>query len=404
MLQRAFLSLMLSLWFTILPGAAHASSFIGLSDAIHFYESIEDSGQWTTIPAGPSLRITDTHPHVPLLRKQLLLLGDLQPELQPTALENPEQFDSALHQALLKFQQRNGIEMDGVLGPQTRRLLNITPRDRIQQLAINTARQQAFGTPAVQHYIQVNIPEFKLRLYEQGQVILDMKTIIGRTSRQTPVFDTDINTLVVNPSWNVPRSIAFKDILPKWKKDNNYLSKHNLQIRSGWGPNSDIIPAELVDPSSMYQGAEYLRLFEPPSQKNTLGQIKFISKNRDSIYLHDTPAKNLFNRTQRAFSSGCVRLEKAQDLAHALLVLTNRPEYQQLDKMIETDETRNIQFPEPVPLYVTYWTAWLDEKGTLNFRDDLYKRDKSDFAELKSSENQINTAAQALYEQKQLVE
>ena len=402
MSQRIFLSLILSLSFTVLPGAAHASSFIGLSDAIHFYKSLEDSGQWTTIPAGPSLRITDIHPHILLLRKQLQLLGDLQPE--PTVLENPEQFDSGLHQALLTFQQRNGIEMDGVLGRDTRRLLNITPSDRIQQLAINTARQKAFGTPAEQHYIQVNIPEFKLRLYEQGKTILDMKTIIGRKSRQTPVFDTDIDTLVVNPSWSVPRSIAFKDILPKWKKDNNYLSKHNLQIRSGWGPDSDIIAAELVDPSSMYQGAEYLRLFEPPSQKNTLGQIKFISKNRDSIYLHDTPAKNLFNQTQRAFSSGCIRLEKAQDLAHALLVLTNRPEYQQLDKMIKTDETRNIRFPQPVPLYVTYWTAWLDEKGTLNFRDDLYKRDKSDFAALKSSENQISTAVQALHEQKQLVE
>lgn len=370
------------------------SIFSTLTDALDFYEALQASEELRDIPAGPSLRLNDTHPHILLLRHQLQLLGDL--NSSAVILEEPEQFDAALHKALLRFQKRHGIEVDGILGRQSRRLLNISPAERVQQIKVNMARQQRFGIPAAPHYIQVNIPEYKLRLYEQGRVILDMKTIIGRKKRQTPVFDTLINTLVVNPSWNVPKSIAFKDILPKWAEDPNYLAKHNLQIRAGWGPNSPIIPADQVAPSSLYQGSEYLRFYEPPNAKNTLGQFKFLSHSNYAIYLHDTPAKQLFHKTQRAFSSGCIRLEKAQDLADALLTLTKRPEQGQLGRLIRSDETRNIPLRAPIPLSVVYWTAWLDTEGVINFREDIYNRDTSDLEKMEHAAHKTKAPFQVV--------
>ncbi|WP_372741869.1 murein L,D-transpeptidase [Neptunomonas sp.] len=386
--------LILSLSCLVWPYSVKAKSFADISAALDFYDTLESAGEWPQIPPGPSLRVNDIHPHIPLVRQQLKLLGDIEANSllieNPELSGNPELFDHALFQALSDFQSRHGAETDGILGRHTRRLLNISPAERAQQIIVNMARQQRFGTPAAPHYIRVNIPEFKLRLYQQGLVTLDMKTIIGRKKRQTPVFDTLINTLVVNPSWNVPKSIAFKDILPKWALDTSYLSKHNLQIRAGWGPNSRVIPADQVDPASLYQGANYLRLYEPPSERNTLGQFKFLSQSQYAIYLHDTPAKQLFSHTRRDFSSGCIRLEKAQDLADALLTLANRPEQGQLDRLIQTDDTLNIPLREPIPLYVVYWTAWLDDNGNINFRDDIYQRDMSDLATFKSEENQLS--------------
>ena len=394
--------LVLSLPFLILPYSATAKSFTDTTAALDFYQTLENTGKWIHIPSGPSLRLNDIHPHIPLVRHKLRLLGDLEtnnfPLENPALFKDPELFDHPLSQALSRFQARHGAKVDSILGRQSRRLLNISPAQRTQQIRVNMARQQRFATPTVPHYIQVNIPEFKLRLYDQDKIILDMKTVVGRKKRQTPVFDTHVNTLVVNPSWNVPKSIAFKDILPKWEQDENFLKSHNLQIRSGWGPDSDIIPAEQVVPSSMYQGTEYLRFFEPPSNRNTLGQFKFLSQSQYAIYLHDTPAKHLFKLTRRDFSSGCIRLEKAQDLADALLTLTKRPEQGQLSRLMRTDKTRNIPLREPIPLYVVYWTAWLDGNGDINFRDDIYKRDLSDMAKYKSEENQISAFDQSTTE------
>lgn len=388
--------LVVTLSFLVWPYSAKAKSYADLNAALNFYQTLESSGEWVHIPIGPSLRMNDIHPHVALVRQQLQLLGDLEANSSP--LENPELFDLALSQALSDFQARHGAEIDGILGRHTRRLLNISPTEITQQIRVNMARQQSFGSPSAQHYIRVNIPEFKLRLYNQEQITLEMKTVVGRKKRQTPVFNTNINTLVVNPSWNVPKSIAFKDILPKWERDDNFLKSHNLQIRSGWGPDSDVIPAERVVPSSMYQGAEYLRFFEPPSNSNTLGQFKFLSQSQYAIYLHDTPAKHLFKHTRRDFSSGCIRLEKAQDLADALLTLTKRPEQGQLDRLIKNDVTRNIPLRGPIPLYVVYWTAWLDNNGNIHFRDDIYQRDLRDLAKFKSEENQISAVDQAITE------
>lgn len=391
--------------------------FQDLQAAINFYQSIEASGQWNSIEDGPLLRVGDADPQVVELRGLLRLYGDL--EQEAAALEPLDLFDLQLHQALQDFQQRHGTKPDGVLGPKTRRLLNVSPQQRIDQLSLNIYRQQqlewniadiesaeletidsnnSLGLKDVAlekkgRYLQVNIPEYRLRLYDQGEVLLEMKTIIGRRSRQTPSFSTEIKSLVVNPSWNVPRSIAFRDVLPKWQKDKTYLSRHNLQVVAGWEMPRVIVPEEQIDLENMYRGAAYHRLWEPPSDKNTLGRLKFQLNAGNSIYLHDTKSPYLFQSEVRAFSSGCIRLEKPRILADMLLQQSNQWEPQQLASLFENTDTHRIRLKNPIPVHITYWTAWLDDKGVLNFADDLYHRDPVDWAYFKNQQQKHQEVA-----------
>lgn len=380
--------------------------FESLEYAIDFYRSLNASGQWNPISDGPLLRLGDAHTQVIELRKLLQVYGDF--DLGAEILEPVELFDLQLHEALLRFQQRHGAKADGVMGPKTRRLLNVPPQQRIDQLSLNIYRRQQLGLENIgwkntglvnteskiteqvknSRYLQVNIPEYRLRLYDQGKVLLEMKTIIGRRSRQTPSFSAEIKSLVVNPSWNVPRSIAYRDILPKWKKDKTYLSRHNLRVIAGWEMPRVVVPDEQIDLESMYRGTAYHRLWEPPSDKNTLGRLKFQLNAANSIYLHDTKNPHLFESETRAFSSGCIRLEKPRLLADMLLQQSNQWKPQQLEPLFENTNTRRIRLENPVPVHITYWTAWVDDNGILNFADDLYHRDPVDWAYLKNQQQE----------------
>jgi len=356
--------------------------FSGLQEAVSFYEKVDRSGHWEPLSGGPLLVLGDVHEQVVQLRDLLYLFGDIKEDA--SFFEPLELFDLELHEALLAFQKRHGAKVDGILGPQVRRLLSVPPRQRIEQLLININRQQEFQAIAGGRYLQVNVPEYRLRLYEQGEILLDMKTIIGRRSRQTPIFSSRVKTVVVNPSWNVPKSIAFRDILPLWKEDKAYLSKHNLQVVAGWEIPRVIVPEEQIDTDKMYRGDEYQRLWEPPGVRNTLGRIKFQIATNNSIYLHDTKKPSLFEADQRAFSSGCIRLEKPRMLAEKLVQFSNRLEPQELDSLFDDVNTHRIRLNKPVELHVTYWTAWLDENRILNFAEDLYRHDLVEFDQQKA--------------------
>ncbi len=349
--------------------------FKTLQQAIGFYQTL-NTLPWPALrKTNKLLRLEDSHPDLAIMRHQLLLLGDLPaPYTDAAVSDSNAYFDSQLEQALMHFQQRHGIKVDGILGPQSRKALNISPAHRIQQLALNIHRQKQFADKTSTRFIQVNIPEFRLRLFDQQKLLLEMKTIVGRKTRKTPVFDTHVQALVINPSWNVPRSIAFKDILPRWQADPGYLNRKNLRVLSGWNSPTPI-PAEDIDLNKMYQGDEFQRLWEPPGVGNTLGRIKFVSRSQYSIYLHDTSAPRLFNEHHRAFSSGCIRVAKARQLADALLALSE-PESVSLEPILSHSRTQTLPLQQPVNLHVTYWTAWISPQGTLNFREDLYKRDR----------------------------
>jgi len=274
------------------------------------------------------------------------------------------------------------------LGPQTRALLNVPPWQRIDQLVLNMWRQQQLETSG-DVYLHINLPEFSLRLYQQGELLLDMRTVIGKRKRQTPVFSATVDRLVINPAWNVPKSIAYKDILPRLKDDPEFLEKRNLRVLSGWSvPQVEVAHSD-VDYSLMYQGKDYYRFWEPPGKGNTLGRMKFQLSADNSIYLHDTQQKHLFDAERRAFSSGCIRLEDPRGLADALIQVSNQWQPEILDPLFENEDSIKIRLDKPIPVHVTYWTAWLDKSGLLMFADDLYQRDSIDFSELQNRRQRV---------------
>lgn len=357
-----------------------------LADAILHYESVLESELWRAFAPGSLLKQGDRHPQVAQLRGQLKLLGDLPP--QSVYRLASQYFDEPLKQALERFQRRHSIKADGILGPQTRRILNVPPWQRIDQLVLNIHRQQQLQS-SEETYVHINLPEYRLRLYQQGEVLLDMRTIIGKDDRQTPVFSATVSRLVVNPDWNVPKSIAYKDILPKLQEDPEFLKKRNLRVLSGWNVPKVEVDSDWIDLNAMYQGKDYYRFWEPPGKNNTLGRLKFQLTTNNSIYLHDTRQKYLFDAEKRAFSSGCIRLENPRGLADALIQASNQWQPDILDPLFDHEETVKIRLYKPVPVHVTYWTAWVDEQGVLNFADDLYQRDSVDFAALLQLHQQI---------------
>ncbi|WP_286238408.1 L,D-transpeptidase family protein [Neptuniibacter halophilus] len=350
-----------------------------MQQALLYYRELAATHDWPAIPKGPYLRLGDTHPHIALLRSKLLLLNDLDASAYIPGQE--QVMDPALEQALKNFQQRHGRKVDGILGPGSRRELNISPGQRADQIQLNIHRQSNF-TPRTDRYIQVNIPEFRLRLFEHDKPVLNMKTIVGRSKRKTPVFDTEVDRIVINPSWHVPKSIAYKDILPALKEDPEYLTKINLKLVTGYGNQQKVLPASELDQDRLYRGDNFQRFWEPPGEGNTLGKVKFLTSGPYAVYLHDTSAKRLFESDRRAFSSGCIRLEQPRQLADELMRMTHGWSKTRLDPLFSQTRQRYLKLPDPIPLYVIYWTSFIDDQGRLNFRPDLYKRDRHELAQL----------------------
>lgn len=359
--------------------STHFENIVRLEQELLFYSNLDATVTWPKLRRGPLLQFGDEHPDIPVLRRMLMLLGDLSDD--ECELNKERLFDIELHEALIQFQKRHGGKPDGILGPFSRQQLNISPAKRADQIRVNIARLNDFS-PASSRYIQVNIPEFQLRLMDHGNPILEMKTIVGRKKRKTPVFSTAIDRIVVNPSWHVPKSIAYKDILPALQEDPDYLNKINIQLVTGWGNSKRFIPADKLDLEKLYKGNNYQRFWEAPGKKNTLGSVKFLTNGPYSVYLHDTSAKRLFDEPKRAFSSGCIRVEKPRRLADELMRLTQGWTPNELNKHFDQKKTRQISLEEPISLHVTYWTAFIDQDGQMNFRHDLYRRDRYELSKL----------------------
>lgn len=344
-------------------------------------EGLANENKWPPIPHVRLLSFGDQSDVVTIIRQRLIQLGDL---TFPESTLSDKTFDFELRNALIHFQRRHGLKADGILGPATRRTLNVSPLTRINQITINIERLKAF-TPESDRYILVNIPDYRLYLFERGRPVLEMKTIVGKKKRKTPVFETTINRIVVNPSWHVPKSIAFKDIVPELENNPDYLKKHNLLLVEGWGDNKKILTQAELDIERLYTGDNYQRFWEPPSNNGTLGSVKFLTSGPYSIYLHDTSAKRLFAEENRAFSSGCIRVEKPRQLADELMRMSNGWKSNQLEPLFKNEERHLINMPTAIPLYVNYHTAFIDENG-LNFRRDIYKRDLWEFAQYQKSQ------------------
>lgn len=343
-----------------------------LRRALALYREIETGGGWPALPEGPTLRPGERDQRVRVLRARLFASRDLTITSDPDDL-----YDPALELAVRGFQARHGLVVDGLVGPQTRATMNVDVATRLRQIATNMERWRWMPDDLGRRYIMVNIAGFELEVVEDGSIVMDMRVIVGRTYRTTPVFSELMTYLEINPYWNVPDSIARNDILPRVRANPNYLREQGIRVLGDWSPHAVPIDPATIDWHGIGNGALPFRFRQDPGPQNALGRIKFMFPNRFAVYLHDTPSRELFDRTVRTFSSGCIRIERPYELGAWLLRGTALGSAAALRAAIDEGGTRAITLPEPIRVHLTYATAWVGEGGEVHFRDDVYGRDES---------------------------
>lgn len=335
---------------------------------------------WPEVPAGPAIEPGASSERVPLLRQRLAASGDLPPRPLPPA---PEIYDPALEEAVRRFQARHGLDADGVVGERTLAALAVPPERRVEQLLVNLERWRWLPADLGARHLEVNIADFELRAVEWERTVFESRVIVGKSYTRTPEFSARLTYIVLNPYWNIPHKIASREILPQVQEDPGYLSREGIRVFE-----SPEAGAAEVDPATVHWAdltpASFpFFLRQDPGPKNSLGRIKLMFPNPYDVYLHDTPQKGLFERSRRAFSHGCIRVEKPFALAAYLLRDDPRWSEEALRAAVDTGEQRTVLLPVPVPIHILYWTAWVDEEGVLELRDDLYGRDRAVLAALR---------------------
>ncbi|MFD2512272.1 murein L,D-transpeptidase [Pontibacter locisalis] len=345
-----------------------------LREALVEYRRIQEAGGWSKIEGPKVVKPGDTAEVVLALRKRLL------PQQQ--VIEQDTAFlvyDKKVENAVTDFQNRHGLLVDGVLGPQTYEALNVPVEDRIEQLVLNMERWRWLPkdlSPNGSEYVMVNIPAFRVYVMENGKEVLQMKSVVGETMHSTPIFSHQIQYLMFAPYWNVPNSIVEEDIKPKLQKNINWLETQNMEMVTTFGPNAKRVPVSRVNWNTMTRNNFKYRIRQRPGPQNSLGKVKFMFPNEYSVYLHDTPADHLFSEADRDFSHGCVRLERPADLATYLLKDKPGWDRNRVIQAMNAREQQRVDLPDNMPVYLVYFTAWVDEEGNVQFRDDLYGHDK----------------------------
>jgi murein L,D-transpeptidase YcbB/YkuD len=359
-----------------------------LKEALVHYRTLQQEGGWPKIPEDRTLQYGDTAEAVVLLRQRLAATGDLQASEVHSAWMNV--FDTNLQLAVEHFQQRNGLQVDGIAGPATFGELNVPVEDRVAQIEVNLERMRWLPDGFGDKYIKVNIPEFKLRVFEQGKEVIDMKIVVGKEYYSTPIFSDTMHYIEFSPTWTLPLSIAGRDILPKLKKDPGYLARNNYRIYDSWTSNAEPIDPYTVDWSSIAEKDFKYKVVQAPGPHNSLGLVKFMFPNKMSIYMHDTPAEYLFDRNMRGYSSGCIRLEKPVELAAYLLKDRNISQSDILSYM-HLDEPYALSVADQnVHIEIIYRTAWVDDGGVVNFRNDIYGYDQVQISALQKKAEQLD--------------
>ncbi len=342
--------------------------FIGLLERLRELRKVA-AREPVQIPDGDLIEPGDTHPHVPLVRKRLN---------QPDA-GTPETYDETLVAAIREFQKTNGLHVDGLIGPATRRALNRSPAEKIDIIRANLERWRWFPNDLGARYVRVNVPEYKVRLVEEGETVFEERIVVGKPRHATPSFSDEMELVVFNPYWNVPYSITKSEIIPIAQRNPGYLSRQNFQVL--WRGQRQVDPYE-VDWDRV--DASKVRLRQSPWRGNALGEVKFLFPNKHAVYLHDTPSKHLFNRSRRAYSHGCMRVRNPRDFASAIM-RTEGWSKQAIDRTIERGNNRAIRLEQKLPVHVTYFTAAVAEDGGVRFFADIYNHDGRVLKALKAS-------------------
>jgi murein L,D-transpeptidase YcbB/YkuD len=345
--------------------------YAGLRQELVLYKSIALQGGWPIVPPGENIKKGDRGLRVAALSARLIGSGDL----KERSLAARFVFDDTLELAVKNFQKRHGLQPDGEVGSSTIEALNIPALDYFRRIAVNMERWRWLSRDLGQRYILVNIAAFTLDVVENGATVFSMPVVVGKDYRRTPVFSAKMTYIVLNPYWNVPETIATEDILTAVKRDPGYLKKRNIEVLPNWRDTTRIDPFKVDWASFTKENLPY-RFRQAPGRQNALGRIKFMFPNEYDIYIHDTPSKADFRRTQRAFSSGCIRVEDPVELAAYLLQGDSRWTRETIVAALDSVADFVIRLPESIPVHIFYCTAWVDEDRKVNFRQDVYDRDR----------------------------
>ena len=339
-----------------------------LVQALARYRQIAAQGGWSSVADGPTLRAGERDFRVTQLRRRLQAEGE---KLADTG-GDPDYFDAGLERALVRFQNRYRLDADGLAGRQTLAAMNVPVAQRIGQIRVNLERARVLrDIPATA--VVVDIAGFEVSLWRDGHRLLRSRAQVGRPYRSTPVFSDSITYIEFNPTWTVPPTIFSEDVLPAIKRDQGYLARNNMRVLTMGG--------EEVDPGTVnwalypQQGFPYM-IRQMPGPHNALGQLKIMFPNEHLVYLHDTPNRGLFRRSERTFSSGCIRVEQIEPLAVLLLDDPQQWDLAAIEATIESRQTRRVSLRQPVPIYLVYWTVQVLDDGEVHFKHDPYDRDR----------------------------
>jgi L,D-transpeptidase YcbB len=326
------------------------TSYKALKDQLGRYVDIAKKGGWPQVNASKkSYKKGVSAPEIAQIKKRLQITGDL------TVNDTSQVFNDTLITAINSFRVRHGYKPTGIISDSVIREMNVPVQQRIEQLLMNMERMRWLAADPTGNLIVINIPEFELHLYNGKQKAFDMDVVVGKEGHNTMMFNGDLNQVVFCPYWNVPSSIVTHEILPAIEKNPEFLAKENMEITG----NEDGIPV----------------IRQRPGGKNALGQVKFLFPNSFNIYLHDTPQKSLFEKDKRAYSHGCIRVREPKKLAE--YILREQPEWtsEKIDEAMNAGEEKFVRVKKPIPVVIAYYTAWVDENGQLNFREDIYGHD-----------------------------
>ncbi len=345
------------------------------------YRVIAAAGGWPVLADGPTLKPGMSDARVPVLRKRLEITKDLLPTPGTVVGVDPDLYDAVLEQGVKAFQERHGLTPDGAIGPGTRAAMNVPVEQRIDQIRVNLERGRWTLHEMKGEFVLVDVAGFYVSYFRNDEPIWTSRVVVGKDQRETPIFRSKITYVVFNPTWTIPPGILVKDKLPELRRNPGALKRMNIRVLDGSGRevNPYSVNWNQYGPSRLppYQ------FVQDPGPNNALGLVKIMFPNPYLVYLHDSPAKSLFEQDQRTFSSGCIRVQQPFELAALVL---NDPQWnpQSIDAVIATKQTRTVNLKTPVPVLLLYWTAQPRPDGQVNFRNDVYGRDPPTLAALDS--------------------
>jgi L,D-transpeptidase YcbB len=342
-----------------------------LREKLADYYAIARQGGWAVITEGDNLQIGSKGDRVSLLQKRLYVSGEL------AEIDNDAEFDSDVKKAVIKYQQNNGLNDDGIVDKLTLNSLNVPVTKRIRQIELNMDRMRFLPDIYPSRYVMVNIPGYSLEAYQDGKMKLYSDVVVGKPNKKTCVLNSQIATMELNPYWNIPVSIV-KEILPDIKADPNYLADNGIKVfRVGDDGQYNQVDPKSIDWKSNDPSILNLRFREDPGEDNALGRYKFIFSNSCGIYLHDSLAQSAFDESSRGLSHGCIRISEVDDFANFLIATNSGWDSSRLKTELDSNKHQFVKYSKPTQLYIIYLTAWYDdEEDFVQFRDDIYHYDK----------------------------